>query len=418
MNLCALPRLGISVEEVGSRLGVFRGALARTTRLMAAWASDTPELEVKIMLGDHVYRDAVAVSALDDRLASLGLRASDGAAEEYVRLSCALARTTDTLARLHGMYRVLKPRLGASLKAYLEATHPVADGPSVRALRAIVDDVDAEIEQGCALFDFVRVTFHPGVSDADVERCWEEAVAAADGESELHLPPSAMRRDSRFRFGPEAHSMREPTNVPSSMHRMLMSIEIPTIEVCGRNIADFPGMPWEFVLDMARQSWDESRHATLCYGRLTQLGARIGDFPINDNLWRLSHGLPLVMRLAVHQRLGEWVGVDGASDGSARLEEVGDLVTARAMQYVVADEVAHVRGGNKWIRRLVGEEGVAKVHDAAVQHRDDVGQSIRGFTRLPLNRDLCLRCGFTEQEVEALAALRAESSASVCERQP
>ncbi len=409
MNYLNLPKRGMPVDEMRRRLRGFRAALAQTTRLLAAWASDTPELEVKIMLGDHVYRDAIAVDALNGRLAEVGVAAEvevEDIDPTTLRDVCGLARAAGTLPRLYGMYRVLKPRLLADLRTYLGKAHPVADGPSVRLLRSIVDDLDAELAWASSLFDSVGAMFHSDRADADIEAEWRAASESASGDSEPRLPPPEMRRDARFTFADEPFNTRDPTNVGSSLHRMLMSIEIPTIEVCGRNIADFPAMPWEFVVDMARQSWDESRHALLCYERITQLGCRIGQFPINAHLWKLSHGLPLEMRLAVHQRLGEWVGVDGATDGSAQLCAMGDIVSARAMAYVAVDEVSHVRGGNKWIRRIVGDAGVARVHDAAVRWRDDAGQTVRGFSKLSFNRELCSQCGFTQSEIDALALLR------------
>src|SRR5260221_3982643 len=37
--------------------------------------------------------------------------------------------------------------------------------------------------------------------------------------------------------------------------------ELQAMEAAGRTLFDFPDAPWEFQLDMARQVWDESRHA-------------------------------------------------------------------------------------------------------------------------------------------------------------
>ena len=39
--------------------------------------------------------------------------------------------------------------------------------------------------------------------------------------------------------------------------------EFQAMEAAGRTLFDFPDAPWEFQLDMARQVWDESRHAEI-----------------------------------------------------------------------------------------------------------------------------------------------------------
>src|SRR5215468_3945138 len=53
--------------------------------------------------------------------------------------------------------------------------------------------------------------------------------------------------------------------------------ELQAMEAAGRTLFDFPGAPWEFQLDMARQVWDESRHTEIFERLLAYLGAAPGD---------------------------------------------------------------------------------------------------------------------------------------------
>ncbi|HEX3150051.1 MAG TPA: hypothetical protein VHR66_18385, partial [Gemmataceae bacterium] len=46
-------------------------------------------------------------------------------------------------------------------------------------------------------------------------------------------------------------------------HSIYLDIEIQAMEVCGRNIIGYRQMPVDFKLDMARQIWDEGRHAMM-----------------------------------------------------------------------------------------------------------------------------------------------------------
>ena len=43
----------------------------------------------------------------------------------------------------------------------------------------------------------------------------------------------------------------------------LMDAELSAAELMARNSHEHPEMPWDFHVDMARQNWDEVRHARL-----------------------------------------------------------------------------------------------------------------------------------------------------------
>ena len=40
-----------------------------------------------------------------------------------------------------------------------------------------------------------------------------------------------------------------------------MDAELTAAELMARNSHEYPEMPWDFHVDMARQTWDELRHA-------------------------------------------------------------------------------------------------------------------------------------------------------------
>src|SRR6266511_2124080 len=48
--------------------------------------------------------------------------------------------------------------------------------------------------------------------------------------------------------------------------------EVQTLEVAAICLTDFPAAPWDLRLQLARQCWDEARHANLLYRRLVELG--------------------------------------------------------------------------------------------------------------------------------------------------
>ena len=309
--------------------------------------------------------------------------------------------------------RVVKRSLQQEIERHIHDTHHVWDEPTVVVLEQIARNLDEQRASAALLRQQVNAWSYPDATPVDVDAEWQCAVDIAGQSREPEYPsPSLPARDPRFRFVGDTppFDLREPQAVIGALHRLLMSIEIPTIEVCGRMIAEFPDMPWDFVLDMSRQSWDESRHAVLCYERILQLGGQIGQFPIDLQMWQLSYGLSLPLRLGVHQRLGEWLGVDGAVAGMAQLNKAGDHITAQSIEYVIADEVAHVSYGNRWIRHLVkDEEGVRLIHERAVAQRESFGQTVNGAPALPLNVRMCELAGFTPDEIRRLQETRNKS---------
>src|SRR5262252_7788975 len=76
--------------------------------------------------------------------------------------------------------------------------------------------------------------------------------------------------------------------------------EVQTIEIAALCLVDFPDAPWELRLELARQCWDEARHATLLYKRLRAYGGWKGEYPIANLDWSVVTMIDsLAGRLAV-----------------------------------------------------------------------------------------------------------------------
>src|SRR5262249_34002615 len=159
-------------------------------------------------------------------------------------------------------------------------------------------------------------------------------------------------------------------------HFLLMSTEIPTIEHCARLIIQRGDLPWAFVQDMARQCWDEGRHAKACIQHIIASGYNVGDFPVELNLWRAPSDQPLPLARAVHQRIGERIGVDAAVWASMNAAASGASDTARTFDFIYRDEVLHVRFGNYWLRYMGID--MAAIDNLANIARDRVGLSGQG----------------------------------------
>src|SRR5580704_19623456 len=94
----------------------YRYAEERMMRMMAGWIALTPELAVKLEMAKQVYEDALHTDALGKRLPELRAQpqVSKPANEAFVTFMNAIEdkeEWEDTIERLVGIYRVLKPHL-------------------------------------------------------------------------------------------------------------------------------------------------------------------------------------------------------------------------------------------------------------------------------------------------------------------
>ena len=124
------------------------------------------------------------------------------------------------------------------------------------------------------------------------------------------------------------------------------------MEAAGRTLFDFPDAPWEFQLDMARQVWDESRHAEIFMKLLDYVGSYLGEFPESEVLWSCTQIDDPACRVAGINRGLEGLACDVFDQIIRLAQRMGDPVIERAVDYVLADEITHVRMGSKWMRKL------------------------------------------------------------------
>jgi uncharacterized ferritin-like protein (DUF455 family) len=364
----------------------------RISNLLALWTITTPEVELKSVFARHLYWAVQSAERLKVRLTELAVDvdprtvALNTAANDFS--ACELALSTPE--KIRTLYGVALVNLKKSIVDHLDRSGPLADEPTTKILAELLISAARIAEEADAAFRSVCEIF-PNL---------ERLSSSNDG----HLAPKVPvqpARDSRFT---EATANPNLVEIVKLLHVFFTDLELATIESCGRLIIEFPAMPWEFVVDMARQCWDEARHAEAFRTRLVQLGGRLGTYLTSHTLWEMASGEPIEVRLAVQQRVGEWIGVDGAIWQAQQLRFGGDEITSELFEFVALDEITHVAFGNKWIRYLAaGNESKVKLaHDLAIQKRLEYGKSVAGPLTFPYNDWACERGGFTESERDEL----------------
>src|SRR5439155_18495337 len=116
-----------------------RYATERMTRILAGWIALTPELSAKLLLGRHVWDNAQHADAWGKRLPELRAHAqeSEPPNQAFVALMDALEEPEapgQTVERLTGVYRVLKPHLLSVYEQHLVRANPVYEPPTCRIL--------------------------------------------------------------------------------------------------------------------------------------------------------------------------------------------------------------------------------------------------------------------------------------------
>lgn len=367
------------VATAARQMAAFAYAETRLMEAQAGWVLTIPYPEIKIELSYHLYEDAVHADLFRQRMPELGNFSPNlcPPSEHIERFFNEFSNTTDLVERLVGLVRVVRPHLALAYHQYIDGADPVSDAPSVRALNIALQHHQRAIHWGNQLLSNLVE------NDDDHERAqrWfnhlTDLVSAVGGitseypasmESRFRDPSPGRRfvsdppaRDSRFRV--ESYERREgraATDVwdqTSFLKYMFMMVEgeLEATESCGRTLCDFPDAPWALRLALARQMWDEARHAELSIQRFIELGGDFSLLPVRNHFplyFGPTQNQDLAKRLAhLNQVIEGWV----TDDFSMILDichQLGDQRSAALFDQLLADEWLHMKIGGDWIPLL------------------------------------------------------------------
>ena len=195
------------------------------------------------------------------------------------------------------------------------------------------------------------------------------------------LPAEELARDERFvrlsmedrfndpraaaggtRAAPARPSSRPnapqaPDRARALMHGIFVG-EIQALEGAGRTCWDFEvgngsdEVPFELKLDMARQCWDEARHCEISVKLGDWMGTEIGEFAESTFLYEAACNPDPVLRLTGVNRALEGLAIDVFNTMREFGEASGDPVLEFCEDWMLADEVTHVKMGSDWLRRI------------------------------------------------------------------
>ncbi len=198
-------------------------------------------------------------------------------------------------------------------------------------------------------------------------------------------------------------------SIKERVHGIMVG-EMQAMEGAGRSVYDFPEAPWEFTLDMARQVWDESRHLEIYLRLLEHLDGYVGEFPETTILWRCACAEDAAARVAGVNRGLEGLACDVFNQLVHIARKMGDPILERAVDFVLADEITHVRMGSKWLTRLT--EGDPERRKKAIAFQETIDERFNlGGVRQDGDHEVVLISiatearqlgGFTDEEIDRL----------------
>ncbi|MEX1105785.1 MAG: DUF455 family protein [Ilumatobacteraceae bacterium] len=249
-------------------------------------------------------------------------------------------------------------------------------------------------------------------------------------QQRMQDPRSALGKD-----GPATKSNRLVPSRPDAstaaralMHGIFVG-EIQALEGAGRTCHDFrtagdsarraqddaagsdgtDAVPFALKLDMARQAWDEARHVEISVKLSDWMGGEIGEYAENTVLFQAACSTDPILRLAGVNRALEGLAIDVFTT----MKEFGDLAGDPYLEFcedwMLADEVTHVKMGSDWLRKVT--ENDPERRKKALEFQGVVDKLFSyGGTRsesqespIGLARRFRELAGFTDAEVDDIA---------------
>lgn len=143
----------LTVKERAQFVATMRCVNVWLMETLAAWVPTSPEMEVKLLFGEHIWDVAQHADALGKRTFELRmpLQHSLQPVNAYVDFLAGLAATGPTPQRLAAVYDVILPALNARYRRYLDQTDALSDAPTARIVERYLSDTARMIESSHAL---------------------------------------------------------------------------------------------------------------------------------------------------------------------------------------------------------------------------------------------------------------------------
>ncbi len=248
----------------------------------------------------------------------------------------------------------------------------------------------------------------------------DERFVRVDIQDRISDPRSVKnsRMRTQARLTPERPDSADAAR--ALMHGIFVG-EIQALEGAGRTCWDFDTgdgrdeAPFALKLDMARQCWDEARHCEISVKLSDWMGTEIGEFSEGAFLYAAACNPDPVLRLTGVNRALEGLAIDVFNTMREFGEIAGDPVLEFCEDWMLADEVTHVKMGSDWLRRLTADDPERRKDALEFQRVVDKLFSLGGFrsdeddSPVKLARRFRELAGFDDEEIDEIADLASQA---------
>lgn len=351
----------------------------------SAWLPLIPSIEIKTELPRFVWQDAQTAHALRERV--FELRFPSRAMEEegpdagLTAVFSGVRQAPSAAAFLMSIAKVLLPALRDAYRAYLEVSDPIADGPTHRFLSLALNEKEEQVntvtkwaESTLAEAPELRRTATEWTQSISERLAGLGGVGIGPPSPTLNaLPLSGSRpyeipdrpvRDPRFwrcRFyWPDIVDPSFPygEGIGLQLRSAVSHVnEVWAVETAGVILSAFAEvLPWEWIHDSARWTFDEARHCRMGYERLLAWGVDPSEIPLGTYIYESAAGQDPIYRLGM-LFFFETKNIRHKPERARRFHEYGDKLSEHDMDFDWADETIHAGYGKHWLRQLLAVRG-------------------------------------------------------------
>jgi uncharacterized ferritin-like protein (DUF455 family) len=144
--------------------------------------------------------------------------------------------------------------------------------------------------------------------------------------------------------------------------------EVWAIEAGGIILSSFADvLPWEWIYNSARWTYDESRHCRMGYERLMSWGLDPAEIPLGTYIYESASGQDPIYRLGMLYFF-ETKNIRHKPGRTQLFHSYGDQLSEHDMDFDWADETLHASYGKHWLKELLGLRGKdPEAHDRVRQ---------------------------------------------------
>jgi hypothetical protein len=199
-----------SVEASARRIRHYRYAEERMMRTLGGWIALSPEVPVKLLFGRHVWECAQHADRWGRRLPELRAPAqqsepTNDAFVSFMDLLESPEARGQSVERVVGVYRVLKPHLAATYEAHHEAANPIYEPPTRRILERCAAEERRHVVEASVVLDRLLGDAIARARAAAWEQRLLAALAGAGGVTgATPAPPRSFEAPGAAHAGPAA----------------------------------------------------------------------------------------------------------------------------------------------------------------------------------------------------------------------